>query len=320
LIVTPLNRNRSFPYDVAFSLLAQDAALAANLAERLAPLKCFVFTTEQRELVGRNGVEAFSELFRRDARLAVVLFREGYGETDYTDLEVRGIQDRGLETRWVSPVLINLDGSSPPAWFPNRNIWLDLQRYPLEEAVGAIRLRTEELGAIARAESPAELLDRLAQKKVNDDQRRRFQASDAGFAAIDTEVAAAFTYLRNARNESSGQLNHAGTLAFDIHGGIALVSRFGSVLVEWYQEYHRTIDGAGLYVKFYDGYISVADHRAAREAKLLSDTGYRPQYNADLTWRWHPDDASRALTTSELRDAILKRWFAEIFSRSPQAR
>jgi len=66
-----------------------------------------VFTKNQRELIGRNGVEAFLEIFRRDARLAVILFRAGYGETEYTDLEVRGIQDRGMETRWQSPILIN---------------------------------------------------------------------------------------------------------------------------------------------------------------------------------------------------------------------
>jgi len=65
-----------------------------------------VFTKNQRELIGRNGVEAFLEIFRRDARLAVILFRAGYGETEYTDLEVRGIQDRGMETRWQSPILI----------------------------------------------------------------------------------------------------------------------------------------------------------------------------------------------------------------------
>ena len=96
--------SRAFKYDVAFSLLSRDAAIAESLADQLAPLRCFVFTAQQRELVGKDGIEAFSEVFRRDARLAVVLFRQGYGETEYTDLEVRGIRDRAMETRWLSPL------------------------------------------------------------------------------------------------------------------------------------------------------------------------------------------------------------------------
>ncbi|MGI8486129.1 MAG: hypothetical protein ACR2OU_17955 [Thermomicrobiales bacterium] len=318
--MSPLDPNRSFKYDVAFSLLARDAGLAESLAERLAPLRTFVFTAEQRELVGRNGVEAFSKLFRRDARLAVVLHREGYGKTEFTDLEVRGIQDRALETQWVSPLLFKLDDSDPPSWYPNRNIWLDLQRYPLDEAVGAIRLRTEELGAITRAETPTELLTRLSQKKSSDDQRHRFQESEAGFDAVDAEVKAAVASLRRSRDEAVVPLQHTGTEAIDVNLGIALVSRFGSVLMEWSQQYHRSIDGAGLYIKFFDGYISVAGSRAGREGALLSDTGYKPKYDADFVWRWYPDDDGRALTTSELQDAILKRWFSEIFSRSPRAR
>lgn len=318
--MSPLEPNRSFRYDVAFSLLARDAGLAESLAERLAPLKCFVFTAEQRELVGRNGVEAFSELFRKDARLAVVLYRDGYGETEFTDLEIRGIQDRALETRWVSPILINLDGSASPSWYPNRNIWLDLQRYPLEEAVGAIRLRTEELGAVGRVETPTELLARLSQKKASDDQRHRFQESESGFDAIDAEIKGALAYLRRGQNEATGPLQHAGTQAIDVDRGVALVSRFGSVLVEWRQQYHRTVDGAGICIKFFDDYISVAGRRSGREGVLLSDTGYKPRYDPDFIWRWYQDDDARPLTTSELQDAVLKRWFAEIFKRSPRAR
>lgn len=69
--------SNDFDYDIAFSLLSRDVQLALRLADLLAPLRCFVFTTRQRDVVGRDGVEAFAELFRRKARLAVILFELG---------------------------------------------------------------------------------------------------------------------------------------------------------------------------------------------------------------------------------------------------
>src|SRR6185312_3769185 len=146
--------------------------------------------------------------------------------------------DRALETRWLSPILVNLDGSAPPMWYPNRNIWLDLQRYPLKEAVGAIRLRTEELGAVVRIETASDLLARLSMKRISDKRRLRFQESEVGFDAVDAQVKSMIEFLKAAQEDSAASLQHAATFAIDLTDGVALVSRFGSILLEWNQEYH----------------------------------------------------------------------------------
>ena len=308
-----LGTHRQFTYDVAFSLLIRDANIAGSLADQLAPLACFVFTQRQRELVGRNGVEAFAELFRRDARLAVVLYRAGYGETDYTDLEARGIQDRGLETRWRSPILINLDGSSPPSWFPSQNIWLDLQRYPLSEAAGAIRLRAEELGASRRVETAAESLHRLSRRKEDAAARQQHARSASAVKEVEAEVKDMISEMRRTMEENEAVLRTVNPFLEATDNGIAIATRSGSLVVTWQLSYTDSLDDAGLYVKLFDGYIPLGDRRPARKPQTLSDFAYKPVLDDQWTWRWHPDNRSEPLTTTALRDDTLKRLFAIIF-------
>lgn len=304
---------REFKYDVAFSLLGRDAEVAQALASQLAPLRCFVFTQRQRDLVGRNGIEAFAEIFRREARLAVVLYRAGYGETEYTDLEARGIQDRGMETSWQSPVLINLDGSPPPPWFPKRNIWLDLQRYPIDEAVGAIRLLAEELGAQRRNETATEFLKRAATRKTDEEARRRHEDTAAAVREVDVEVKTLFADLDACIRDSSAELAQFDPFVIPTQLGIAIATRGGSLVVDWHSKYCDSLTESALYVKLYDGYISVGDRRAARTSELLSYTGYKSSLDVSHVWRWVPDDSSHPLTTAELAQHVLKQLFTRLF-------
>ncbi len=92
-----------FKYDVAFSFLARDLGIAQDLENRLTPgLSTFVYARRKEELLGRDGMDSFSEVFRRDTRLSVVLFRNGWGETEWTAFEETAIKSRALETRFTS--------------------------------------------------------------------------------------------------------------------------------------------------------------------------------------------------------------------------
>lgn len=297
---------RSFKYDVAFSLLSRDVDLAQTLADELVPLNCFVFTQRQRELVGRNGVEAFAEVFRRDARLAVVLFRSGYGETEYTDLEARGIQDRGMKTRWQSPLLINLDKTPPPVWLPSRNVWLDLTRYPIAEAAGAIRLRAEELGAKERIESASEFGSRLSQRRAAEEARYLHERSSSALEEVSTEVEQLFADLTGFVNSNTSSLERCDPFVIPTNTGLAIATRFGSAVIDWRHPYRNSLTDAGIYVKLFDGYVSVGDRRAGRTPTMLSETEYTPKFDEQKLWRWMPDNDSRHLTTVELREHILK--------------
>ncbi len=69
-----------FRYDVAFSFLGQDEALARKLVEHLRDrLRVFIYSDAERQtkLSGRDGEEAFARIFGRESRTVVVLYRQG---------------------------------------------------------------------------------------------------------------------------------------------------------------------------------------------------------------------------------------------------
>ena len=68
-------------------------------------LTCFVYSKRQEDLAGRDGVEAFREVFRHRNSLSVVLHREGWGETPWTRVEETAIRDRCLADGWRHLIL-----------------------------------------------------------------------------------------------------------------------------------------------------------------------------------------------------------------------
>ena len=71
-----------YKYAVAISFLSQDEPLALELYGRLSQqLAVFVYSKKQEDLAGTNGIDSFRVAFGSQARLIVVLYRDGWGET-----------------------------------------------------------------------------------------------------------------------------------------------------------------------------------------------------------------------------------------------
>lgn len=59
-----MNETPTFPYDVAFSSLATDVALAEALARDLSPtMLTFVYSREKETLLGGDGMDRFASVF-----------------------------------------------------------------------------------------------------------------------------------------------------------------------------------------------------------------------------------------------------------------
>src|ERR1039457_1349421 len=88
----------SYKYDVAFSFLNQDEGLARQLSSLFTGrLSTFVNSEQQRELGGKDGVEFFSRVFKSEARIVVVLYRPGWGATQWTRVGSTAIEERFLK-------------------------------------------------------------------------------------------------------------------------------------------------------------------------------------------------------------------------------
>ena len=134
-------------HDVAISFLSQDERLAGELSDLLGEgLKVFFFPRKQEELAGTNGLESMREPFST-ARIVVVLYREPWGNTDWTRVEQAAITDRFLKKGWDWLLFVQLDAvSTLPMWLPETNVRFALEQYGIDQLAGAVKMRVQQCG------------------------------------------------------------------------------------------------------------------------------------------------------------------------------
>jgi hypothetical protein len=94
-------------FDVAISFLLKDEPLALQLHSRLSEIfDVFVYSKNQEELAGTDGLESFRQIFRHNSSLVVVLYRDEWGKTRWTRVEEAAIKDRAFN-EVVCQVLCN---------------------------------------------------------------------------------------------------------------------------------------------------------------------------------------------------------------------
>ena len=103
-----------YKYDVAFSFLARDEGLATELNDLLQDrVRTFLYSRKQGEIAGKDGEQSFNAVFGKEARLVVVLYRRGWGETPWTRIEETAIRNRAFEYGYDFVKFIPLD--EPPS-------------------------------------------------------------------------------------------------------------------------------------------------------------------------------------------------------------
>jgi hypothetical protein len=135
-------------FDVAISFLVADQEIAASLKAKLTGLNVFFYPHNQEELIGTDGIESMRAPFL-DARVNVVLFRERYGNTPWTGIELAAIKDSCLNTGFRSLIFVQLDKKDKkPTWLPDTHIRCILGDFTLDEVAGAIKSKVQENGGL----------------------------------------------------------------------------------------------------------------------------------------------------------------------------
>jgi len=160
----------AFQYDVAFSFLSQDEALAVDLNERLKDrLTTFIYSDRERQetLADSDGEEAFSLAFSKHARTVVVLYRAGWGERGFTGVEATAIRNRASEFGYDFTTFIPLDTpSTVPQWLPRSRIWVGLARWGVEHAATVIESRVQEAGGVPKESTAADVAARAIGRRL----------------------------------------------------------------------------------------------------------------------------------------------------------
>ena len=147
------------PYDVAISFLVADEKTAAAIKAGLAGLKVFFYPHNQEELIGTNGMESMRAPFL-EAPVNVILFRDRYGRTPWTGVELAAIQDSCLRSRYeLTRICSAREHDRKPDWLPDTHIRCVLGDFTIEQLIGAIKNKVQERGGgIRRPDAVTEAL------------------------------------------------------------------------------------------------------------------------------------------------------------------
>jgi len=189
-------------YDIAISYVASDQELASKISAELGQsLKVFIYTDFQEKLGGSAGVETLRKIFTKRTNIIVILHREKWGHTDWTNTEEHAIKDFGLKNRWKRIVLIKLDKSQIPEWYPENMIYLDYEQYGFEELIGVLKSKAQEMGSIIKPITALEKAKILGKERIFTQKKESILKSKEGLQRASKEVEILFDKLDGICNE-----------------------------------------------------------------------------------------------------------------------
>jgi hypothetical protein len=279
-------------YDVAISFLAKDEGLARDIHRLLSQgLDIFFFPRNQETLAGTNGLESMRSPFYDDSRLIVVLYREPWGETEWTRVESTAIQESFLKFGWHRLFFIALDRKSKlPDWLPSQAVRFNIEDYGVDQAAGAIKNRVEEFGGRYQPMTPAK---RAAILNADEEYRRKL--SSIRYEDVVENVRNLFTSIKAQSDDLS--TNHGLGIDCEVrlsanHGEQACMLRCDTVAVgiHWLQRYSNALADAVLIMRELNGRILFNSELGMRMVltgpEVIKETRYLPYLSRSLEHGW----------------------------------
>jgi hypothetical protein len=240
-----------FEYDVAFSFLDRDEPIALQLNDRLQDrVKTFVYTEQQKVVAGTDGEQTFNRVFGKEARVVVVLYREGWGETPWTRIEQTAIRNRGHDEGYDFAKFIPLDEPpTVPRWLPKTQLWIGFRRFGIEGAAAVIEARVQEAGGEVHQETVEEHAQRVERKIVFDKRRADFQR-EPGVQAAKQQ----FAELKRALELCAASVKMSTSIPLqvgELQGGYWVIGLGRALFLVWLQRFLNTLEESDLEVRLY---------------------------------------------------------------------
>lgn len=315
------NMNDQFKYDVAFSLLSRDEQLALQIADRIRDrVNVFVYTEKQEVFAGTDGMDQHMLIYQEEARVIVVLFREGWGQTDWTRVEETAIRNRVLKGGYDFIVFIALDSYEKPKWLPKTKIWGSLERNGVNGIASVIEATIQAEGGTVQAASAVDYAARRDRELNFKSQRKDWYNSENGVESAARELDKLFSELERLAKEIT---EHAPRLQLTFSQGrhdICKLECNGIELqITWRQKYKNRLEGSELRVMVIeypirDQWSTAIDPIKHHEALYALDWDLGRQ----VVWR-ELNNENRLFTSLQLADQLLKTFLDEAVIRSESA-
>jgi len=246
----------NFKYDVAFSFLAKDEMLATELNDLLQDrLSTFLYSKKQEELAGTDGEKTFNSVFGEQARLVVVLYREGWGETPWTRIEQTAIKNRAFDEGYEFVIFIPLDQpASVPKWLPKTQLWVGLNRWGNTGAASVIEARVQELGGFPHEETVEDRAKRLERALNFKKEKEQFIRSHEGVNRSNIEFSALGDELERLLEVVK---ESASTIDYSIkrtNKQCAILGAHAGLSISWQYHYANSLEKAKLEVALWEGH------------------------------------------------------------------
>jgi len=304
----------TYKYDVAFSFLAQDEPLATELNDLLQDrFNTFLYSRRQGELAGTDGEKTFDAVFGEQARIVVVLYRKGWGESPWTRIEETAIRNRAYDHGYDFVKFIPLDDPpSVPKWLPRTQIWLGLKRWGIPATASVIEARIEECGGEPREESVQARAARLERSLAFNDRRERFLGSEEGVRAAEQDFGlfeGEFkTLIEEIKNSGISILFELKTYGKKI---IVLGLNIGFSL-SFRRKYINTLTDTELFFSIYDGHPPVPGMMQWDEPKQLCEIIFTFDLTPSEEHIWVSSSREkRQFLTKDLASFLFKRFMDE---------
>jgi hypothetical protein len=289
-------------FDVAFSFVARDEQLATEINDLLQDrLSTFLYSTQQEGLAGTDGEQTFSEVFGKQARVVVVLYRKEWGQTRWTRIEETAIRGRAFDNDYDFTLFIPLDDTRElPMWVPKTRIWFDLARWGASGAAAVIEQKAREQGSTPHTETVQDRAARLQRAMDYESKRPSFLASVEGINAANNEGRKLSDELQSLVTEDSMRrigIQHKRDVLYTV----LLKGRLG-LSVGWGFRYANTLEGSGLNVILWDGHPPLRGIMHWEEPQRLDECVYKFDltFRGDTCWK---NAAGKEFSTGELPPA-----------------
>jgi hypothetical protein len=300
-------------WDVAISLIADDEGYASELKEEIERVvrgEVFLYSRYQEE-IAEDGqlVELFTRVFR-EARTVLVLYREGWGHTDYTSLEQDAIRGRRLRADPRGILVVSLDGGYPAAWYPEDQFRPSAQDFSIPQIAALVAARVQESGGVVGRESAVEKAERLTIERTRRESLGATLRAE-GPAALEAEA----NNLYSALSVISSSVTRAGREPMEYdqkQRGGRVNYRWGSLVFQWHRQFRNSLDGAELAFSVRDQttYLS-GRHHPIREPQLLLSGAFHITLPTPGQWAWQEvrmegkRPTGRIYSTDELADWLI---------------
>lgn len=157
----------NYDYDIAISLCKQDVDFGKKLVNNINPsLKVFFYENNQEDIISKSGPEVFSRIFKDKSRVVVILSRDEWSDSFYTDIERNAIIDRtsvkneGYNFLMVIPMV----PGQIPSWYPSTRIYADPRKFSVEQMARFIEFKVTDEGGVVKSFTVEEQYEQLKRR------------------------------------------------------------------------------------------------------------------------------------------------------------